>query len=485
MGIPTFLTVPSGYSKNDMPPKTIPFDQAPPKTVPFSSKPTATLAPPKQSLSQSIWSDISARGSNIVEEITKSGQNPLVSGVKATAQGFGAISDVAGDVVGAIPGSQKVIEPITSLLKKGFSKAVDYASPIGQKLYSLEQKEPQKAKIITDFLETASASGEIAGNILLAESLRVGANTASRYSQEAVKALTTKSEQQIENTILSSYEKGVKPALGGKSNPVQLRKYRSDVIEAAKVIDTNKVNLSFVDDLGDISQGQNPKTLQQLSDAVEQTKKIVFKQYDDLAKQAGDAGVQIDLKPIGSELDTIINSKALKISSPETINYAQGIKDRLLSTGNLDAVTTQEVIQNFNNALEAFYKNPSFETASRAQIAAMVANRMRVSLDEGISSLTGQSYQALKKTYGSFKSIEKDVLKAALREARKNSKGLIDFTDIFSGGQVISGILSMSPAQIAQGVVQKSIATFYKHLNDPNRAIQKMFNAVERLSQPR
>lgn len=304
------------------------------------------------------------------------------------------------------------------------------------------------------------------------------------------KQLTTKSEQQIESIVLKKFEKGVKPLLPGKTTSTQLKNYREDVVDAVKTINENKINLSFTDDVGQVTKGQSPKTLQQLSDAIEQTKKTIFTKYDSLAKQSGKAGLKIDSSAIGNELDTIINNEALQLSHPETINYAQAIKNRysvLDSNGNfasykkIDAPIVQDVIQNYNNSLSAFYRNPNYETATKAAVDSMIANKLRNSLDEGISSLTGAEYQALKNQYGSLKAIERDVIKATLRDARKNIKGLIDFADIFSGGQVVSGILTLSPSKIAQGLVSKGITEFYKYLNNPNRAIEKMFKAGEKL----
>lgn len=300
-------------------------------------------------------------------------------------------------------------------------------------------------------------------------------NTASR--------LTSKSESQIESAIINKFEKGVKPLLSNKTTPTKLAQYKSDVVNAVQTINENKPNLSFSNEFGDVITGQNPQSLQELTHAIEQTKKSIFSKYNGLAKEAGEAGVTVNMTPIASELDTVIGNKALSITNPRSIQYAQELKDRLTKVGKLDAETAQEVIQNYNKSLEAFYRNPSYDTASQAAIDSMIANKMRKTLDDGISGLTGESYQALKKQYGSLKSVEKDVVKASLRDARKNIKGFLDFADIFSGGQIVNGILSLNPAIIAQGVAQKGISSFYKHLNNPNRAIQKMFRVVEKSPQ--
>ena len=317
----------------------------------------------------------------------------------------------------------------------------------------------------------------------IAKPLQTGLTRTAEVVSDTVKKLTTKSEAQIESAILNKYEKGVKPLISGKLTPAKLENYRSDVVTAIKTVKENAPNLTFTDEVGGVIKGQTPKSLQQFSDAIDQTKKTIFQKYDALAKQAGEAGVAVDVFPIASELDTVIGNKALGITNPRAIEYAKSLKERLSQVGRIDANTGQEVVQNYNKSLEAFYRNPTYDTASQAAIDALVANKFRQALDEGISGLTGAQYSELKGQYGALKAVEKDVIKASLRDARKNAKGLLDYSDILTSGQVINGILSLNPAVIAQGGVGFAIKEFYKYLNNPNRAIEKMFKATEKLPQ--
>ena len=385
-------------------------------------------------------------------------------------------------------------DPVTKVFKPEVARTViqDAGQSLARRGYpelgvkletSLDVNSLTPGKLIS---EATRLLDEASKNSGFTDIVAVGAKPAIELGKKAgdfVKSLVTKSEEQINTSILKSYEKGVKPNLPGKTTPKKLADYRENVIEGGKTIYANKDNLSFVDDTGDVIKGQKPETLQQFTDAIEQTKKSVFAKYDALAKEAGQAGLTIDLKPIASELDSVINNKAIKLSSPETAKYAESVKSRYLSEGSLDATTAQEVIQNYNKSLESFYRNPTYDSASKASIDAMVANRVRVALDEGISGLTGEQYQALKNQYGALKAMEKDVLKATLRDARKNVKGLVDFSDILSGGQVVSGILSLNPSLVASGATQKAIAQYIKYLNNPNRSIKQMFDLIEKDAQ--
>ena len=288
-------------------------------------------------------------------------------------------------------------------------------------------------------------------------------------------------EASLQSNILSKYEKGIKPTISGKGTFVKDKAYKDNIILAVKTIGENKGNLNFVDDIGDVVKGESPKNIKQFSEAINQTKKSVFEKYNNLAKQSGRAGVVVETSPIVRELDTVVNNKSIALTNPEAIKYAKAVQQRYSKIGSLDAEIAQDVIQNYNSSLDAFYRNPSYDSASKAAIDAMVANNVRKSLDKGITGLTGEQYSQLKKQYGSLSAIENDVTKSALREARKNTKGLIDFTDIFSGGQVINGILSLNPAQVVSGLGQKAISTYYKYINNPNRAIEQLFKNVDSL----
>lgn len=353
------------------------------------------------------------------------------------------------------------------------------AGAIGGGLYGFGEGIQQKDATVGSVLGSTAIGaglGAAGGGVLGTAFPLVGAGARNIYSRVTTPAITrAKQEVQVQ------FEKGVKPNLPGKTTPTTRTKYNNQIAEGVSVINNNKAGLQFVDDLGDTVTGRAPRTLKEFADSIEQTKDRIFTQYDNLATRAGDAGVQVDVLPIANELDQVINNKALQLSHPDAVAYAQSVQRRFQTAGPIDTKTAQEVIKNYNNSLQAFYRNPTPEGLTRNAVDAMMVNRIRKALDDGIEGLTGASYQALKNQYAALKAIERDVMRATLRDARRNVKGLIDYTDIFSGGQVVQGILSMNPATVASGVTQKAISSYFKYLNNPNRAIQKMFEAADRL----
>jgi hypothetical protein len=76
--------------------------------------------------------------------------------------------------------------------------------------------------------------------------------------------------------------------------------------------------------------------------------------------------------------------------------------------------------------------------------------------------------------------MEKEVNHRSIVDARKNVKGLLDFSDIFSGAEALKGLLTMDPASFATGVAARGIKNWYKRLNDPNVQIKNMFERVDK-----
>jgi hypothetical protein len=289
---------------------------------------------------------------------------------------------------------------------------------------------------------------------------------------------------EVQSTIVKTFDTAIKPNLASKQTPAQRAQYEAQVSQAVESITNNVENLRLIDEATGETISKLPENLKEFVDALEQTKQSIFKQYDDLATRAGQSGAQIDTIRVANELDAILNSRALKLSNPESIRYAQDVRDRLLSTKALSAIDAQDVIRNYNNSLDAFYRNPTPEGLSRNAVDALVANQLRQALDAEIDALTGANYQGLKREYGALKAVERDIMRAYNRDARRNQKGLIDFTDVLTGGQVVSGILSMNPAAIGQGIAGKAIAGAIKMINDPNRKVRQIFQEAGRFRRP-
>ena len=290
----------------------------------------------------------------------------------------------------------------------------------------------------------------------------------------------TKVDAKISKAIDHGINKAIRPSVVKKEMHSQVVKYRNKARTAVKEIVANKDNLNILDESGLKVEGL-PKTLDQFSQAVEQTKTKIFNEYDALAKKTGRVGVKIDLNAVAEKLESVRSSRVKKDLSPDTISYAEMRMEKLSERGFYTTLETQEAIQMLNQTLEAYYKDPSPQMAGRAHVDAAIANNLRKSLDAAIKKTTGKKYQVLKNKYGALRTLETDVTKRAIVASRKNIKGLLDFSDVYTGYHIAKGIMAMEPSTAVAGGAAKMIAHYMKLKNDPNRTVKAMFSGVEKL----
>lgn len=273
--------------------------------------------------------------------------------------------------------------------------------------------------------------------------------------------------------------KAVRPSVSKKEIWGQRDKYMQNARTAVDEIIQNKENLKLIDREGNERTGALPRTLEEFSQAIEQTKKAIYEEYDGLAKSADQKGAQVTMVPTIAELQGVTNNKVMQTISPETVQYANA-RINALSGKTFSAQETQQIIQMMNQSEKAFYANPTPEMKGKAYVDAMIANNLRAALDGEIELATGAEYAPLKKKYGALRMLETDVTKRAIVDARKNIRGLVDFSDIFSGSQLVQGVLSANPATIGSAMTAKGISGLIKYVNDPNRIVNSMFSNAER-----
>jgi len=357
---------------------------------------------------------------------------------------------------------------------------------------------------------------------------------AKKIISSTPKRVAAKLDFKVASEIKTSINKAIKPSLKGKDTYKGRKSYYKQAESAVNEIIKNKDELNIIDSTGAKVEGL-PKTLEQFSQAIDQVKTKLFGEYDSLAKQTtaktkidikrrglkeaqkrslkyplkkGEKivfdkegkgrfvessrdikidqpirtlSVPINLKKISKKLDPILSNKVLQDFSPETIKYAEARMKVMQKRGKYTALDTQNAIQQLNQSLDKYYKERTPAAKGEAMVDALIANNLRKNLDTAIRKTTGKEYGALKKKYGDLSSIEKDVNKRTLIDARKNNKGLIDFSDIYTSHHIVKGILSKEPATATAGVLAKGVSELYKMKNDPNRIIKNMFKNVEKL----
>lgn len=422
-------------------------------------------------------------GKGVIGNAVEGGLTPLrIAGQAAGAVGdvLGAGAELAYKTAVPEPTKEKIKSHVLDILDTPSGRAGLQVLKQGGDVYQrFKEANPETAQSLEDILNIAT----VIPGVKVAKKGAAEVKNIASDTLEVAARLKGGSEGAVNKIIDKGIEKGIRPSVVGKKTAQQVNAFKQDARTAVLAITKNKKALSFANDVGESVKGIVPRSLKEFAESVDQTKKTIFKKYDSLAKKAGEAGARVNLAPVAEELKKVGADKVLNDLYPEVVSYAEKRAETLAKRTAYSAEEAQTAIKHLNESLQAFYRNPTFESASKAQIDAMIANNIRSSLDNVITSATGEGYSALKKVYGSLKAIEKDVAHRAIVDARKNVKGLIDFTDIFSAGDIIAGVATMNPAQIAKGGVQKAIATLYKKINDPNRTIKNMFQGAEKYLQ--
>lgn len=283
--------------------------------------------------------------------------------------------------------------------------------------------------------------------------------------------------------IASQYTKAIKPTIVGKTNPGQLEKYNASVGKAISTIVENKPHLTLTDQFGEAT-GKLPQTIDEFRQAIDQSKAAIFKQYDSMAKTAGESGATVDLNPAARELQKVANNKVVQDLHPDLAAYATSRAEALTKRGTYTTEEAQAATQNLNKSLDAYYRNPSYETASRASVDALIANQLRAGLDSSIEKAGQAGYGELKGKYAALKAIEKDVTKRGIVEARQTGGRGLNVGDVISAEELVRGLATMNPQALATAGAIKGIQALRRWYTDPNRAIKQMFEKADTTTQP-
>lgn len=306
------------------------------------------------------------------------------------------------------------------------------------------------------------AFGTVAGGVLGAATPVVG---------KAARSVLLPVEQKISNTLRSAIDKGIKPYFTNSSKAFK-NKYYQNAEKAFLTIFENKPKI-MSEELGE-EVAKLPTNRAEMLEALYKTKQAIYNQFHQVAVDAGDAGAKFDVGDIISNLDGVVQSKKY---SPDIRNYAESLKAELGELAGEAPEVIEARIQDLNNSLGGFYEGRV--SKAKAQVDASVAKLMREKLDGIIEKATGEPYQVLKNKYGALKTVEKDLARQVANEARKAQKGLIDFTDIFTGGDLITGVVTGNPLLFAKGLAGKGIKEYMKFMNNPNRFIKEAFDVLD------
>lgn len=357
------------------------------------------------------------------------------------------------------------------------------ASPVGQAASGIYQKAkqaaPQQLKTFESVGKAVIDAADVYGSAAAIEGTAKVAKAGFGELKDSLKAGLKESfpGKDFDTVVAEGVAKGIKPQFRGamKSSAASLPEYNQKASQAVKEILDNTDSLQYLDDAGEVvSQGHSPTNLSEFAQAISQRKKQIYEQYSALTKQATGQGNKIDLSEIADKLLDYADDPVKQLSDPRKTDYAIRMAENLYKKRNLDPTQVENLVKELNQSLAPSYADKAAKGVSEVDLS--IANALREKLDDAVFQATGQEYQPLKNAYGALKTVEKDVGHRALIAARQNAKGLPDMTDIFTGGDVVAGIVSGNPAFLLRGAAGWGIKNWYKSINSPDKNIMRMFS---------
>lgn len=342
---------------------------------------------------------------------------------------------------------------------------IGLASGLGAVSGALEPAQDKSAGTIAKQAGIGAAGGAVLGGAGEAVGSLLG------------RAIAGNSPQMVDQYLTSKFRNVVKPGRGGQANEPQLGMQDRRILTAVDQIVDNKAGLTLTDEAGNQVRGALPRSIRQFSQAIDQTKKSIYQQYDAMAQVAGGKGAQVDLMPIAQQIREAAAKPAVIDFHPNVATELETMARNMEKRGLYTASEAQDVIQNLNETLAGFYRNPTKESVSFASGLAPVAKSLREGLNAAIEGAEGPGYQALKLRHGALQSVEKDVAGAVQREANKLPGGIGGiFADMAATEQAIHGVLTLDPSMLVRAVGLKAAKGALKYINSPNRAIAKLFS---------
>ncbi len=242
-----------------------------------------------------------------------------------------------------------------------------------------------------------------------------------------------------------------------------------------------------------------PRNMEQTADAVSIGMEKTFQRYDKIMRSVDQQAPPLNYNSVIESLEGKLNPVTGKMEG----GYLQEIQSSgLPSSSNIEKIILKEVAELKRRGgpkslsaaqqdiarLNAKFK-PYIDRKDHpiAQLYLRELKAIRQGVEKTIDDLSGMGpeYAALKRQYGAYREIEKDVIRSYLKAAGKSGDYVSDLTDVVSGSMLVKALMTGKTAVAATAITGREIAKFHKMMKDPNRNIRIMFDKLASLRRTR
>ena len=207
-----------------------------------------------------------------------------------------------------------------------------------------------------------------------------------------------------------------------------------------------------------------PRTPQEFSTAIGDTKTALHEKYTALAAEAEKKGARVDLDPVAAKLREIAGDK---LRDPAAHAEAQRLLKLIPGRGaRVSPATAEDWLTRLNRRASGYETGDPTGTGGAIR---EIAGALRSSLVDAVDRAGFPEYARLRRSYSSLIGIEKDVGGAAGVALRGRSP--YGLSEIAATGAAAAG-----EPTTAAGI--EGVKFLTRWLNSPNRAISRMFDAA-------
>lgn len=282
--------------------------------------------------------------------------------------------------------------------------------------------------------------------------------------------------------LLDMYNRWVKPTSQWVKTNTQLQQYNDDAMWAVESIIKNKDALKYVDANWEETFGHLPRTVDEFSQAIKQTKQSIYDRYAAIAKEAWQT-TNVDTSDIVTALKKQLKDKEWRAGQSEATigKMEKWIKDLEELNNTMSVEWAQAKVQELNQKIQAFLKSQNPNDVSPNAVDGLVLNGLKKWIDDAIekAGLDSEEYIQLRNMYRQLKSIESDVNHRAVVYGRQNPQSLVDSMSDLQTIDAIADIFSNPVWWTVKLLKTKAFKLAAKDRNNSNKIVENMFKDAD------
>lgn len=226
-----------------------------------------------------------------------------------------------------------------------------------------------------------------------------------------------------------------------------------------------------------VDRGYKPKNFQEYAEALSKAKSEVWKEVE---AKIGSSNARVSLRPIADDIYAMSDDATIGRVDPNASKRLKKIADSLVSQGDDVSVADAEALKQYvNGELKGTFGKFNL-SASETNAKKLITAKIGEQLDSLLANVPGE-FSGLKKSYGALSQAEEDAMKRLTVFGRQNPQSLVEsFSKISGISNIVKGLITASPADIAKGAGEIALGKIQKSANNADDIIKRAFEGISK-----